>query len=204
MSGWTNDYTLSSEDKKFNGKGIFIDGGAPEMLSLKMLKGSYKSLKNPRSVILSKSTAKSIFGSDDPMNRTLTIDSRMEVEVTGIYDDIPRNNRFSEVQFSSPWALWLSYNEWAQRKEADWDNRPFNIYVQLQPEIIMEDANAAIKQLVLLFQLVAISFFALAINNECLHDMFIYRAEFSGRNWFILLFELTKPKAILGKILLTM
>lgn len=147
MSGWTNDCTLSAEDKKFNRKGIFIEGDAPEMLSLKMLKGSYESLKNPRSIILSKSTAESIFGSDDPMNKTLSIDSRMEVEVTGVYEDIPRNNRFSEIQFFSPWALWLSFNEWAQKKEADWDNRPFNIYVQLQPDITVEDANAAIKDL---------------------------------------------------------
>ncbi|MBD0288187.1 MAG: ABC transporter permease, partial [Flavisolibacter sp.] len=147
MAWWAGDNTLSWVDKKFNRKGQFIEGGALEMLSLKMLKGSYQSLNDPHSIVLSKSTAEAIFGSEDPMHKRLSINNRMDVQVTGIYEDIPRNNRFSEIQFFSPWALWLSFNEWAQGKEADWDNSPFNIYVQLQPHITIEDANAAIKNL---------------------------------------------------------
>ena len=147
LSWGVGDHTLSSADKKFSIKGQFVQDGTLEMLSLKMLKGSYESLKNPNSIILSKSTAESIFGSDEPVNKTLSIDNRMEVEVTGIYEDIPRNNRFSEVKFFSTWTLWLSFNEWAQRRQTDWDNRPFNLYVQLQPNVTMDVANAAIKDL---------------------------------------------------------
>ncbi len=147
LAWWIDDHTLSLADKKLTKKGEFIESDAPEMLSLKMLKGSYESLNDPGSIILSKSTAESIFGKEDPMNKTLIIDGRMEVAVTGIYEDIPRNNRFSEVQFFAPWTLWLSFNEWAQGKEADWDNSPFNIYVQLHPNITMETANAAITGL---------------------------------------------------------
>jgi putative ABC transport system permease protein len=144
---WVGDHTLSTKDKKFSKKGEFIEDGAIEMLSLRMLKGSYKSLNDPRSIVLSKSTAESIFGKEDAMNKTLSIDGRMDVQVTGVYEDIPRNNRFSELHFFAPWSLWLSHNEWAQGKDADWDNRPFNIYVQLQPNVTMEAANAAIKDL---------------------------------------------------------
>jgi putative ABC transport system permease protein len=144
---WVGDHTLSTTDKKFSRKGEFIENGAIEMLSLKMLKGSYESLNDPRSIVLSKSTAESIFGKEDPMNKTLSVDGRMDVQVTGVYEDIPRNNRFSELHFFAPWSLWLSHNEWAQGKDADWDNSPFNIYVQLQPNVTMEAANAAIKDL---------------------------------------------------------
>lgn len=147
MAWWVNDYTLSSADKKFAKKGEFIESGVLEMLSLKMLSGSYASLNDPHSIVLSKSTAEAIFGNEDPINKSISIDNQMIVQVTGVYEDIPRNNRFSEIQFFAPWTLWLSVNEWAREKEADWDNRPFNIYVQLQPGIAMEDANAAIKDL---------------------------------------------------------
>jgi ABC-type antimicrobial peptide transport system permease subunit len=147
MAWGVTDNTLSTEDKKISKKGLFIEAGAPEMLSLKMLKGSYNSLGDPRSIILSKSAAEFFFGDEDPMNKTLRIDGRIDVQVTGVYEDIPRNNRFSEVQFFSPWNLWLSHNEWAQGKEADWDNRPFNLYVQLQPNVTMEAANEAIRDL---------------------------------------------------------
>jgi putative ABC transport system permease protein len=147
MAWWIGGHTLSSDDDKFTKGGAFIEGGALEMLSLKMLKGSYQSMDEPRSIVLSKTAAESIFGDEDPMNKTLTIDGRMEAQVTGIYEDIPRNNRFSEVEFFVPWSLWLSVNRWAQGREGDWDNRPFNIYVQLQPGVTMEDANAGIKDL---------------------------------------------------------
>ena len=140
-------HVLSSANEKFNRTGIFIEAGALEMLSLKMLKGTYASLNNPHSIVLSASTAKAIFGSDDPINRVLKINSAMEVTVTGVYDDIPKNNRFSEAQFFSPWSLWVLTNDWVKRRETDWDNRPFSIYVQLQPNTTFEAVNAVIKDL---------------------------------------------------------
>jgi putative ABC transport system permease protein len=144
---WVGDFSLVRADKKLSRKGFFIEGGALEMLSLKMLKGSYSSLDNQNSIILSRSAAEAIFGAEDPMDKSLVIHGKMEAEVTGIYEDIPRNNRFSEVQFFAPWSLWMSANKWIQGKETDWDNRPFNVYVQLQPNVSMDEVNAAIKDL---------------------------------------------------------
>ncbi len=145
MAWWIGDYALSLDNNKFVKKGEFIEAGAPEMLSLKMLHGTYAALSDPHSIILSKSTAAAIFGDKDPVNKSLKIDNRIDVKVTGVYEDIPRNNRFSEVQFFAPWDLWVSSNNWIKQNENNWDNRSFNIYVQLQPNVTMETANAGIK-----------------------------------------------------------
>lgn len=145
MAWWVGDYALSVNNNKFMKKGEFIEAGAPDMLSLKMLSGTHAALTDPHSIILSKTTAKAIFGKEDPMNKSLKIDNRIDVKVTGIYEDIPRNNRFSEVQFFSPWALWVSSNSWIKNNENNWDNRSFNIYVQLQPNTKMGTANAGIR-----------------------------------------------------------
>ena len=142
---WIGDYALSANENKFTKKGEFIDDGALEMLSLKMLKGSHTSLDDLHSIILSRSTAEAIFGDDDPMNKTLQINNQMDVKVTGVYEDIPRNNHFSDVQFFCPWSLMVSSSPWIQGMENNWDNRSFNIYVQLQPNTTMEAANAAIN-----------------------------------------------------------
>ena len=144
MAWWIRDYTLSMGDNKFTKSGEFIDEGALDMLSLRMLKGTHASLNDPHSIVLSKSTAEAIFGNEDPMGKILKIDNRMDVQVTGIYEDIPRNNHFSEVQFFCPWELWISSNHWLQGMENNWDSRSFQIYVQLQPHTTMEAANAAI------------------------------------------------------------
>ena len=147
MAWHLGDFTLSTPENKYDRKGQFIENGALEMLSLKMLQGSWKSLDNPNSIVLSESTARSIFGNENPINKTLRIDNRMEAKVTGVYKDIPRNNRFSEVQFFAPWNLWLTANEWAKKYDTDWDNRPFLIYAELQPGVTMESVNAVIKDL---------------------------------------------------------
>jgi putative ABC transport system permease protein len=145
LGWWIGDYTLSADDKKLTKTGEFIEEGGPEMLSLKMLSGTYGCLKDPYSIILSRSAAKAMFGEGDPMNKNLKINNRIEVKVTGVYEDIPRNNRFSEVQFFSSWDLWSSSNRWINENENNWDNRSFNIYVQLQPGVTMEEANAGIS-----------------------------------------------------------
>jgi putative ABC transport system permease protein len=147
MVWWPGDYTLSTNELKFNRRGQFMEEAALEMLTLSMLEGSYKSLDKPNSIVLSKSTAESIFGTEDPINKILRINSDMEVEVTGVYEDIPKNNRFSELQFIAPWSLWLSANDGMKGKETDWDSHSFQVYVQLQPNTNIEAANAGISDL---------------------------------------------------------
>lgn len=147
MALWTGEFTIATPENKLVRNGQFIEGGALDMLSLNMLQGSRKSLDDLNSIVLSKSTARAIFGAENPINKTIRIDNRMEAKVTGVFEDIPRNNQFSYVQFFAPLKLWVSVNEWAKKSENDWDNRPFNIYVQLQPGVTMESVNAAIKDL---------------------------------------------------------
>lgn len=145
---WPGSFTLSYADNaKTSRMGMFIDGEVLEMLSLEMVKGSYGSLDKMNSIVLSRSTAEAVFGKEDPLHKILMIHGTMEAEVTGVYEDMPRNNRFSEMQFFAPYSLWRSGNEWISRQENDWDNRPLNVYVQLQPNVSFEKVNEGINNL---------------------------------------------------------
>jgi putative ABC transport system permease protein len=144
LAWWVGDHMLSFEDTKVTRKGEMIEPGGPEMLSLKMLKGSYACLEDPHSIILSESTANAMFGDEDPINKSMKINNRLDVKVTGVYEDIPKNNRFSEVQFFAPWQLWYSGNPWIMQNENEWDNRSYNIYVELESGISFDEANAAL------------------------------------------------------------
>ncbi len=147
MAWWIGDYVLSTEDKKFNKIGLIVEEGFLDMLSLNMLKGSYQSLNDPHSVVLSASTAETIFGDEDPINQTLRINNRVEVKVTGVYEDIPHNSSFSEIQVFFPWPVLATFRGGMEGSETDWDNQFVNVYVQLQPNASMEAANAAIHDL---------------------------------------------------------
>lgn len=139
------DHVLTTGIEKFRMQGMFIENDVLDMLSLRMLKGSYGSMDNLNTIVISQSTAKRLFGETDVLGKRLNMDNRLDVEVTGVYADIPRNNKFGEVQFFSPWDLWVAENDWVKRRTNDWDNRPFNLYVQLQPGVKAETANAVIK-----------------------------------------------------------
>jgi ABC-type antimicrobial peptide transport system permease subunit len=145
MAWWLNDFTISTTDKKIVRKGEFMDPEGLEMFSPKMLKGSYGSLNDMNSIVLSKSTATALFGNDDPIDKSLKIDNRIDVIVTGVYEDITANSRYGEVQFFAPWSLWVASNDWIKSKENSWDNSSFPIFVQLRPNVSMATANAAIN-----------------------------------------------------------
>lgn len=144
---WLGNYTLTVGEKKISKTGQFIEEGAIEMLSLKMLQGSTQSLADQYSIVLSNSTAKAIFGNEDPMHKTITIDNTVEVQVTGVYEDIAKNSRFGTVQFFAPWRMIEELQSNLKNAQTDWDNNNLMVFVQLQPGVTVDEANAAIKDL---------------------------------------------------------
>ncbi len=144
LGNWIGDYTITAGDKKLTGRGKFIEGGVIDMLSLAMLSGNKAALNDPHSIILSKSMAESVFGKENPVGKMLKIDNRMDVTVTGVYEDLPRNADFGEVKFFAPWALWVSSNDWIQDVVTSWENTSFSVYVQLADNTSLEAANAGL------------------------------------------------------------
>ncbi len=145
MAWWLSDYTISTDDKKISKQGEFIEPEGLGMLSPKMIEGNYNSLNDMHAVVISKSTAKALFGNEDPINKSLKIDNKIDVIVTGLYEDMPANNTYGNVQFFAPWNLYVASNDWIQQVKDGWDNSSFPIYVQLQPNVSMAVANTAIK-----------------------------------------------------------
>lgn len=145
MAWWLADFALSTADKKIMKKGEFMEPEGLDMLSIKMIKGNYESLNDMHSIVISNSTAKAFFGDDDPINKSLKIDNRMDVLVRGVYEDIAANSTYGEVKFFAPWSLWVASNDWIKQTENTWDNSSFPIFVQLKPNVAMATASAAIK-----------------------------------------------------------
>lgn len=142
---WAGSFTFTIGGAKTTKFGEFIEEDAIEMFSLKMIQGSNQSLHDPHSIILSKSTAKALFGNEDPMHKTMMIDNTIDVQVTGIYEDIPKNSRFGAVQFFAPWAMIEELQKNLKNAQSDWDNNNLMVFVQLQPGVTAAEANAAIK-----------------------------------------------------------
>jgi putative ABC transport system permease protein len=145
LSWWVRDHILSAGDKKFTEKGKFMEPEAPEMLSLKMEKGSRAGLNDPSSILLSASVAKALFGDTDPMERRVKIDDKMEVKVTGVYEDLPENSRFNDVMFIAPWKLHAAQDAVVKDYAGNWAYDATEIYVQMADHADIRTVSAKIK-----------------------------------------------------------
>jgi ABC-type antimicrobial peptide transport system permease subunit len=145
QSSWTGGHLLTIGDKHIREQGIFFEPDAPEMLTLKMLKGTRAGLKDPYSIMLSSSAAESVFGKDDPINKTIKLDRTLDVKVTGVYEDLPDNTSFREIKIMMPWELWLIQNPWAKKMEEPWGSNFSQTFVQIADNADMKKVSAKIK-----------------------------------------------------------
>ncbi|MGK9127124.1 ABC transporter permease [Olivibacter sp. SA151] len=145
QASWNFNPLLSIGDKRINQEGIYFEKDAPDMLSLHMLKGSRAGLHDPHSILLSASTAEALFGDEDPMGKTITLDRSQQVKVTGVYDDLPSNSSFANVKVILPWSLWLIQNPWASQMEQPWSSNFSQTFVQITEKGDMESISSKIK-----------------------------------------------------------
>ncbi len=145
QASWVGGHLLSLGDKHISKVGIFFEPGAPDMLSLEMIRGTRAGLKDPYSILLSASTAEAIFGKDDPINKTLKFDRSYDVKVTGVYKDLPDNTTFREIKIMMPWELWLIQNPWVKEMKDPWDANFSQTFVQIAANADMDKVSAKIK-----------------------------------------------------------
>ena len=145
MAGGDGDHILTFKDKVLTKQGIYFEPEAPQLLSLKMLRGSHNGLKETSSILLSQSTAKAFFGDTDPINQVMKIDNKIVAKITGVYEDLPFNSSFSDLKFIAPWDLYFQNTEWIRNASNPWRPNAFQIYVQLKDGADLEKISAKIK-----------------------------------------------------------
>ena len=124
-------------------KGVYTDPGIIDMLSLNMIKGDTSSLSDQSSVILSASTAKSLFADADPIGKIVKVNNDELLKVTGVFTDPPENSDFVDYNFIVPFQ-YLDHTD-STVVHLGWGNSWFNTMVQLNDDVDMASASHAIK-----------------------------------------------------------
>jgi putative ABC transport system permease protein len=146
MSSKIREHILAYGDRKFIKTGVYLSPQAPDLFTLKMLRGTRAGLKEPASILVAESVAQALFGSTDPLGKLIKIDNQLNVKITGVYEDLPYNTEFREMTFMAPWELYVSSEPWI-KANAGWDNNSFQILAQLTPNADFETVSAKIKVL---------------------------------------------------------
>ncbi|HZY37300.1 MAG TPA: ABC transporter permease, partial [Mucilaginibacter sp.] len=141
-------HIISTGDKSFMQTGRYMQSEAPEMLTLKMISGSRNGLQNPNAILLKQSLANTLFGNADPINKVLKVDNKVNVTVTGVYEDLPNSSEFKAAAFIAPWDLYVASSPpYVKDAVNDWKNNFVSIYVQLNPNGDFNNLSAKIKDL---------------------------------------------------------
>ena len=144
-SSQSKSQSMAIGDRLISGTGAYVDPEFPQMMTLKMLKGSRGALKDMHAVLLSQSLAKTLFGDDDPMGKTLRFDNNYGLTVAGVYEDFQKNSSFGDYQFVGAWDQWAAYSDDTRRSLDQWDSNSWQIFAQLKAGASFAGASAKIK-----------------------------------------------------------
>jgi ABC-type antimicrobial peptide transport system permease subunit len=146
QSSWNFGRILSLDEKKFNKTGMYWEPQVIDLLSIEMLSGDPETaLKEPYSIVLSESVSKTFFDDSDPMGKTLLVNNKNDVKVTGVYKDIPHSSTFKDMSFIMPWELYLSENEWIKSMGNPWGSNFTQTWAQLADNADLEQVSTKIK-----------------------------------------------------------
>ena len=113
----------------------FVDAGFLNMFSFPVLNGqkSAGALRNLSSIVLTETTAKAIFGTENPVGKTVQMKQQERWSpfvVSAVVADTPEN---SSVRFDAL-ARFEAEADYHIHKDT-WDNRYHNTYIQLIPSV---------------------------------------------------------------------
>ena len=99
---WNTKFQMTFDEKRiYLPQALFADSTFLDLFDFKLLKGDRKTaLQQPKSTVLTESTAKKLFGNQDPIGKTVTHygGDTMSFIVTGVLKDVPQN---SQIQFDA-------------------------------------------------------------------------------------------------------
>ncbi|WDF78545.1 ABC transporter permease [Mucilaginibacter sp. KACC 22773] len=141
---WEGTHILAIGDKKISQNGMWAEPDLPAILSLKMIKGSYASFKDPSSFVLSQSVAIALFGSADPINKVVRIDNKTDMKVAGVYQDLPYNTSFYPTKFMLPWS---NPANWWNTQSTAWDNHGCHLFALMNEHADFAKVSAKIRNI---------------------------------------------------------
>jgi putative ABC transport system permease protein len=140
----SGDHLLSYNNRPLSGVGMYVEQEYTSIFTLKMMSGS-TSLAAPQTILLKSSLAHALFGNEEATGKVLRLDDKYSVTVGGVFEDLPRNARFSDVDFYCPMGLLISTNGDVKKLMDDWGNSSFQLFVQSVPGMSMEKISSVIK-----------------------------------------------------------
>lgn len=133
-------FIKANEDNFTEEKLYWADAELLDIFEVTFLKGDPKTaLQNPNTVALSRSTARKYFDDENPIGKTILLDNKNSLEVTGVFEDFPNN---STIDCKIMVAAVGSYFD----KRPSWGNISVDTYIQLNSNMSVASAEERMQQ----------------------------------------------------------
>ncbi|MDH7448145.1 ABC transporter permease [Aquimarina sp. 2201CG14-23] len=144
MSSWEQPRYIRFAETNIYRRGNAMQEGAPEMLNLKIIEGVRDGLKEKNSIMLSESSAKTLFGTDTAVGNIVKVNNQDDLIITAVYEDIPDNNSFNDMDYLIPWKYYITTQPWLERAKTAWGNNSFQMFVQINDHTTMDQVTSKI------------------------------------------------------------
>jgi putative ABC transport system permease protein len=111
------------------------------MMTFPTLQGNAVSSLQENSVVITESTAKRLFGTEDALNKTIVIDNVHPYKVGAVVRDVPDNSTIT-FDLILPFKVFEHDNDWASR----WENHPVITWLQLSENTNVSRLNTQLNQ----------------------------------------------------------
>jgi putative ABC transport system permease protein len=126
---------ISRGEQRFYQEGFLIaDSNFFAVFDFPVLAGDpATALMEPSTVVLTRSAAERYFGDEDPMGQTIVFDTRADLTVTGVIEDLPSNTHLDFSMLASHGSIVPLYSEGVLGPLSSWGWPSTYTYIRLVP-----------------------------------------------------------------------
>ncbi|MBN8578685.1 MAG: ABC transporter permease [Cytophagales bacterium] len=147
VTDWGGEHLITVGENRLLKKGYWVSEEFLEMFEFPLAIGNADQvLDDPPSIVITESTAKSLFGDEDPINKVIRLNNEYDLKVTGILKDIPSNSTF-QFDFLITWKFREQNNDWVRRNTTNWGNYSFQVFAELNNPANHADVENSVRMM---------------------------------------------------------
>ncbi len=120
----------------------YVDASFFRMFGVELLYGDVTTaLKEPNTIVLTKTAAEKHFGINRAVGQTLLLDNTDTYTVTGIIDDFPKNSFLREH------TVFIAMAGYEDAQSNDWGSHNYYTFIKLMPDVNIADFQAPLQSM---------------------------------------------------------
>lgn len=140
--------TLAYDDLSLTKSFYYAGPDFIKMFSFNLLEGSPESqLDDASSILLTQSTAESLFGHERALGKVIRMDNRIDLTVSGVISDPPANSTL-QFQCIIPFKVIMSLEPRYKEDLSRWDNSSYFMYICLDESVDAGEVQARIRNMI--------------------------------------------------------